>query len=60
MSRRSWLLAIGLTIVLQVWLGGPTLDSIARLLTWTASMVVVLIYLVDVRPKLAQQRLAGP
>lgn len=59
MSRRTWLLVIGAAIVLQLWLGGPSLESPARLLTWAASVVVVLLYLFDARRKLVRQRLTG-
>jgi len=60
MSRRSWLMVVGVAIVLQLWLGGPTFDSPAWLLTWAASVVVVLLYLFDVRRKLVRQQPAGP
>ena len=53
--RRVWLIVLGATIVLQFWLGGIDLtDPLgARSLTFLATVLIVAIYVVDTRPKVA-------
>ncbi len=61
MPRTPWLLAIGLAIVLDFWLGGFRFsDPVgARSLTWIAGVLVLVVYVHDMRPKLVRERLAG-
>lgn len=62
MPRLAWLLALGAGIVLQFWLGAIQPDNpfSARSLTWAASILLVIVYYYDLRPKLKQARLLGP
>lgn len=61
LPRLPWLLALGGAIVLDFWLGGFRFaDPVgSRSLTWIAGLLVLIVYIYDMRPKLMQQRLAG-
>lgn len=61
MRRLPWLFALGFAIVLDLWLGGFRFDSPfgPRSLSWLATVLLLIVYVYDMRPKLVQQRLAG-
>ena len=61
MPRWAWLILLGATIVLQIWLGGFEADDPlgARSLTFLATVLMVVVYFYDMRPKLQEQRYLG-
>lgn len=61
MSRLPWLLALGFAIVIDFWLGGFRFDNPfgPRSLTWLATVLLLVVYVYDMRPRLLRQRLAG-
>lgn len=61
LPRVVWLVALGLGIVLQFWLGALQFDELLgpRSLTWLASIVLVGVYFLDLRPRLVRAS-AGP
>ncbi len=60
MSRTPWLFAVGLAVVLNFSVAHFTFSEplSAHSLAWLASLLVLLVYVYDMRPKLVQQRLA--
>ena len=61
MGRTGWLIALGFAIVLDFSVAHFRFSDPlgGRSLTWVATVVLLVIYLYDMRPKLVQQRLAG-
>jgi len=61
MRRTPWLFAIGTALVLTLWLGGFRFADAfgARSLTWLATVLLLIVYVYDMRPKLVEQRTAG-
>jgi len=61
MGRMPWLFALGAAVVLDFWLGGFRFAEPfgARSLTWFATLLLLLVYAYDMRPRLARQRVAG-
>jgi hypothetical protein len=61
LGRVPWLIAMGTAIVMNFWLGGFRFsDPVGgRSLTWIATLLVLIVYLYDLRPKLLAERLAG-
>lgn len=60
MSRAPWLFVVGFAIILDFTVAHFRFDEpmSSRSLTWLATLLVLVVYLYDVRPKLVQQRLA--
>jgi len=61
LPRWAWLVLLGATIVLQVWLGGfDASDPLGgQSLTFLATVLTVVVYFYDMRPKLQEQRYLG-
>lgn len=61
LPRTAWLIAMGAAIALNFWLGGFRFDDPVggRSLTWIATLLVLIVYLYDFRPKLVAERLSG-
>jgi hypothetical protein len=61
MARVAWLAILGTAIVLDFWLGGFRFSDpfSGRSLTWLATVLLLIVYAYDMRPKLVQQRIAG-
>jgi hypothetical protein len=60
MPRVAWLIAIGFGFAMVFWLGGfrPQEPMGPRSFMWLASMILVAVYIYDMRPKLMNARLA--
>lgn len=58
MGRLGWLFALGFAIVLNLWLGGFQVDNPlgARSVSWLATVLLLVVYVYDMRPRLVQQR----
>ncbi len=52
--RGVWLTTFAAAMVLQIWNGvwRPGEENTGRVLAWIASLVIVVVYVVDVRPRL--------
>ena len=61
LGRTPWLVAVGAAIAINFWLGGFRFSDPmgGRSLTWIATLLVLVVYLYDLRPKLVEQRLTG-
>ena len=60
LGRTPWLIALGAAIALNFWLGGFRFsDPVGgRSLTWIATVLVIGVYIYDLRPRLVEQRLS--
>jgi hypothetical protein len=61
MGRTPWLITLGFAIALNLWLGGFRFAEPlgGRSLSWIATVVLLVVYGYDTRPRLLRQRTAG-